>query len=320
MYYWLKHFNLKLLLDWMLYGKYKFLQPWWITLDFAKKYKMYLWNKKLKNELIKWLDNDSTKTINQIEKNIGFILKQNKPYYKKSDFWIFENEEIIEKEINEYTKDIYLPKNHKEQTVFYYKHWINFIKDIKKKIEWKDIIDCWAFIWDSAMMFSKELWFIDSGGVINKIYCLEPDPKNIELLKDTLKKNNRKWYIKPIPLGVWQKKESLYISLTWSTSSVWRKDNESYKIQIDTLDNIVKNYWITPWMIKWDIEWLEYNSILWAKATIKEYHPILLISIYHNWRDFYKIKPLIESWGIWYNFKIKHLSTHPFFETVLICY
>jgi hypothetical protein len=59
--------------------------------------------------------------------------------------------------------------------------------------------------------------------------------------------------------------------------------------------------------------------LLWAEKIIKKYKPILLISIYHNWRDFYKIKPLIESWNLGYKFKIKHLSTHIFFETVLIC-
>ena len=95
---------------------------------------------------------------------------------------------------------------------------------------------------------------------------------------------------------------------------------KSCTINVDTIDNIVKNYWIVPWLIKWDIEWLEYDSILGAQKIIKEYKPILLISIYHTWRDFYEIKPLIESWNLGYKFMIRHLSTNICEEVELICY
>ena len=41
-----------------------------------------------------------------------------------------------------------------------------------------------------------------------------------------------------------------------------------------------------------------------AYETIKTQKPTLLISIYHNYDDFYKIKPLIESWKLGYKFDI----------------
>ena len=264
------------------------------------------------------MDNDSIDTVDQIEKNIEFVLNGG-PFISKKDAWIFDNTKNIDRYIKKYTRSMYFPINHKEETVFYYKHWINYVENLKKLIQWKDIIDCWAYIGDSAMMFTKELWFSEGGG-IKQIFCLEPDFSNRKLLVKTINGNKMNGKIIPVPLWVWKKKETLYIDFNWSASTVWDKGNKSNSIQIDTIDNIVDNYNINPWLIKWDIEWLEYDSILWAEDTIKKFKPVLLISIYHNGKDFYEIKPLIESWNVEYKFKIRHLSTHLFYETMLICY
>lgn len=320
--YWLKHLNLKLFLDWMLFWKYQYVWNFeWIQLEFAEKFRKYIVDKNFKRNLVKWLDKESVITVNQIEKNINFILNSGSQYVNRIEYWIKYYDYEIKKYISKYTEDICLPIDHKEETVFFFKHWINEIENMKHRIQWKDILDCWAFIWDSAMMFSKEIWFeSDWRGGVKHIYCLEPEPNNIKLLKRTIEMNNMNWKIIPVPLWVWKQKESFYINFNWSASSLWDKNENSSIINVDKIDNIVKNYWIVPGLIKRDIEWLEYDSILWAKETIKEYKPILLISIYHNWKDFYEIKPLIESWNLWYDFKIRHLSTNLFFETILICY
>jgi hypothetical protein len=49
---------------------------------------------------------------------------------------------LINKYVQKYTKDIYLPDDDKEPTVFYYKHGINFVENIKELLYGKDIIDC----------------------------------------------------------------------------------------------------------------------------------------------------------------------------------
>jgi FkbM family methyltransferase len=320
--YWLRHWNFKLIIDWIFFWNYEYCWKfWWTVLEHANLFKEYFSNKKYRENLINWLDKESIETVNQLEQGISFVINNSIPFFKKKNFWIKENKTKVKKYIKKYTKDIYLPSEHKEETVFYFKHWINDIKDLSIFIKWKDIIDCWAYIWDSAMMFSKELWFCeDNKGAIKKIYCLEPDPSNNNLLKITIEKNNKKWKIIPIALWVWQKKEKLCINQNWIASTIWIKQESSTTIDVDTIDNIVNDYWINPWLIKRDVEWLEYDSVLWCKNTIKNFKPILIISIYHNWRDFYEIKPLIESRNLWYKFIIKHLSTHPFEESVLICY
>lgn len=46
----------------------------------------------------------------------------------------------------------------------------------------------------------------------------------------------------------------------------------------------------------------------------------MLISIYHFGSDYFKIKPLIESWNLGYKFKIaKGADGHLTGETVLFC-
>ena len=318
MWYWLKHLNLKLLLDGVFFWKYKYVWNFsWTPLEHAKKFKQYFTKEEYKKNLIKWLDTKSINTVSQLEKNINLIIENKTAYFYKKDYWITEDASMIKKTIEQYTKDMYFPIKHKEETVFYYKHWIYDIPNVKNLVKWKDIIDCWAFVWDSAMMFWKEFWFSEGG--VKHIYSLEPDANNMKLLKDTIIKNNMQWKIIPISLWVWRGKEVLYIDNNWIASTVWNKKNGSI-IKVDTIDNIVKEYNINPWLIKWDIEWLEYDSILGAKETIKCRKPILLISIYHNWRDFYEIKPLLESRHIWYKFMVRHLSTHLFEETMLICF
>ena len=47
--------------------------------------------------------------------------------------------------------------------------------------------------------------------------------------------------------------------------------------------------------------------MLWGAAeTLRTQKPTLLISIYHNSDDFFKIKPLIEAMNLGYRFKIRH--------------
>lgn len=325
--YGLKHCNLKLLFDWVFLGKYQYQYIWGTTLEHAKSFSVFFEDKRYKENLVKWLDKESINEIDQIEKNIKFVLKNTNPVaviYKK-DFWIKESKPYIDKYIEEYTKDMYFPFGLKEENVFYFKHWINEVKDLKQRIKWKDIIDCWAFVWDSALMFSKEFWYSKECG-INHIYCIEPNPKNMISLRQTIEKNNLKQKVTTIPLWVGKAEKTLRMNMYWVASFVWDvsflkdKNIQFCDVKIDTLDNIVENYSINPWLIKRDIEWLEYDSILGAEKTIRNYKPILLISIYHTWKDFYEIKPLIESRNLWYKFMVRHLSTHISEEVELICY
>ena len=103
-----------------------------------------------------------------------------------------------------------------------------------------------------------------------------------------------------------------------SRINIWGKE----KIQLTTIDNFIKEKNIKKVdVIKVDIEGEESNAIAGAINTIKTHKPVLLISIYHNPKDFFEIKPLLEKLVPEYKFIIKKIN--PFslnLEIMLIAY
>ena len=64
---------------------------------------------------------------------------------------------------------------------------------------------------------------------------------------------------------------------------------------------------------------IEVGFLEGAVNTIKTQKPILMISIYHSYDDFFNIKPLIESWNLSYKFKIfKPIQPSITSETMLL--
>ena len=95
----------------------------------------------------------------------------------------------------------------------------------------------------------------------------------------------------------------------------------SCKIDVISIDEFVEKQQLEVGLIKLDIEGAEYDTILGAKETIMKQKPLLIISIYHTFKDFFEIKPLIESWGIGYKFEIRHhLPNSTEAEFVLMAY
>jgi len=85
-------------------------------------------------------------------------------------------------------------------------------------------------------------------------------------------------------------------------STITKDGNE--EIKLTTIDSYVKKHKLKVGLIKTDVEGFEQKLLMGAKQTICEQKPILLISIYHNYNDFYKIKPMIESWNLGYKFDV----------------
>lgn len=280
------------------------LEKYWnyiFSIDFESK----------KVTLLKWLDDVSIETVND---NLNKIFK----LFKK-DIYLY-NELYSLKEINEQKvvskslkiieneKKYKLPIRHFESCVFHYNYWIYNIKWISNILVWKNIIDCWWFIWDSCLMFAKEFNYW-------KIYVYEPLNKNIDYINETIKLNDLK-NIEIKNCWVWDFNWKIWIVNEWSASYVSESSDDIINI-VKLDDQDIYNVWI----IKMDIEWYEYNAIMWAKNIIFRDKPVLLISIYHNWRDFFEIKPLIESWKLWYKFYIrKHNPFSLYWETILIWY
>ena len=96
--------------------------------------------------------------------------------------------------------------------------------------------------------------------------------------------------------------------------------NSKYlQITLTDIDSYVASNELDVRLIKLDIEGAELSAIYGAMRTIKEHRPVLLVSIYHTAKDFFEIKPLIESSVPGYRFMIRHLdANHMFLEYMLI--
>lgn len=161
------------------------------------------------------------------------------------------------------------------------------------------------------------LEFIDSFGVdsYKKIYAYEITDNTINTLKENTK------YLKDVIIkqkAVMDKEEQYYIEESKIDASANLISNSGNK-QVNgiTLDNDIKEK-IT--MIKMDIEGNEQKAIIGAKKHILNDNPKLLISIYHNHEDLYKIPKMIEEiTPNTYNYYIRYYGGCIFpTETVLI--
>ena len=92
-------------------------------------------------------------------------------------------------------------------------------------------------------------------------------------------------------------------------------------VGVTTIDDYVAEHQLRPVAIKLDVEGAEYSVIEGALKTIRDFHPILLISIYHRPQDFFEIRPLIETVTQKYEYRFRYLCpTSPSNEFMLIAH
>lgn len=210
-------------------------------------------------------------------------------------------------------QNYFLPINHFEPCVFYYRHSLDRLRDLEDLRE-KDLIDAGGFIGDSALIFSPL--------TNRKVYSFEPSPENYANFQKTIELNQLDNVVLE-PLALSDQAKKITFNLSGSASSA--HPNESFdfseKIEVEaiSLDEYVEKNNLEVGLIKTDLEGAEMEFLIGAAETIKKFKPILLISIYHSIGDFLDIKPMIESWELGYQFEIvKPIDGSIIFETVLI--
>ena len=147
-----------------------------------------------------------------------------------------------------------------------------------------------------------------------KIYCYDITKSNIDALKINLANYpNITCYNKALS----NNQEPLFItenSVSTSANIVTEKGNR--KIEASTLDIDIQEP-IT--LIKMDIEGYEKKALEGAKNHIKNDKPKLLISVYHNHEDLWKIPKIIKEYNKDYKFYLRCYGTRIFpTEIVLI--
>ena len=260
--------------------------------------------------LIKNLDKESVEIVigilskitnyNNIDEPVYFSQSQSQKIKKLSEEY---NNKIIK--INEelfiYDKYI-LPENNFELEAFYGKYGKDYVKNLNQ-VKNKNIIDAGAYIGDSAILFS---YYTDKN-----IYSFEPFLQNYNLMLKTIELNKKNNII-PVnmALGSENKGISIYSNSDTANSGLSVETKQSdinsfeNKVKMVTLDSYVKENNIEVGLIKTDLEGFEQPFLKGAIETIKEQKPVLIISIYHNYSDFFEIKPMIENLNLGYKFKI----------------
>lgn len=260
-------------------------------------------------KLINGLDSESVDIVNNIVSNLS---KNNCYNIHFTDHEIDTKLSLQKKHNNKiiridngcyiYDNKYILDVNHFEFSNFYdnigldYIHNQDFIKD-------KAIIDAGAFIGDTALILSDY--------TNDKVYSFEPFLLNFNSMKNNIKLNN-KINIEPIYMALGDENKEIYITDTTISSSN-KLDVEltsGNKVEMATLDKFVEDNNLEIGFIKMDLEGFEQAFLRGALNTIKKQKPALMISIYHNYSDFFDIKPMLESLDLGYKFKIVKSEAH----------
>ncbi len=249
-------------------------------------------------------------------------------YFKKFDYWgklDFKNNEFeeLERKVDSFT-------NHLDDYIWLYEHlndyrskklllaimrnWYQydfitlketmesmypdyFDLDIVKPDENEVIVDLGAYIGDTIYSY------LDTYGEENykRIYCYEITEEVFQYLEANTKKYEN---IICKRKAVSDKSEKLYIeeSSVDASANTVKEKGEIY-IDAVTLDEDIEEE-IT--MIKMDIEGYEQKALLGSSRHIREEHPKLLISVYHNHEDIWKIPKMIEEILPGYTFYLRN--------------
>ena len=204
-----------------------------------------------------------------------------------------------------------LPVRNFEIDVFYDKYGMELLHSPDKLVD-KDIIDAGAYIGDSALFLQEY--------TTQKVYAFEPEDDNYNSLLRTIQLNDSSRII-PEKLALGEKKGKKRISKEGMASSMRciSKSKAFQTVQAITIDQYVRENNLNVGLIKLDVEGFEQKVLHGALKTIKSQKPILLVSIYHNANDFFRIKPWIDSLNLGYSFKIfKPTNTAILCGTLLI--
>lgn len=275
--------------------------------------------------LIRGLDDQSVEVVGRILARIHQYRNDSTKYFWFTEFERQELRKIHDKHASSILKladNCYaygrylLPRRIISTTIFFYEHFLGHIDDLAKVKE-GEIIDVGGFIGDSLPILAK---YTDKN-----VHLFEPISKMFELCEDTVRLNKlENVTLNKMALGA--APGTSVINLAGDASTMLNTDlfnKETCKqeeIKVGTLDEYVEKNNLKVSLIKVDVEGFEQEFLRGAEQTIKTQKPAMLLSIYHNAQDFFKIKPMIESWNLGYKFRVAKPSDQTIMiDTTLIC-
>lgn len=214
---------------------------------------------------------------------------------------------IIEREMKIRKRNLKFPSGHIEESVFYFYHGLFLLPfEIRKYVTDQDFIDAGAFIGDSAIALAEYKY--------RKIYSIEMSLKSVERYRINLANcgiSSDKYEI--INTGIASNDDEPPVKLHDTGSSglsFLRRTGKYDEISVEkkSLDFLVDKYGISPRFIKADIEGNGIEFVEGARKTLVRYRPVLSIAVYHNPREFFEIKPILEDLLPEYKFMVRKLA------------
>jgi FkbM family methyltransferase len=187
-----------------------------------------------------------------------------------------------------------------------------FPEDIFGKDSNEIFIDCGAYDGDTLRTFLNK-YGID----FNKYFACEPDPQNFKKLNDFvsgLPDLRLRDKIEVRQYAISDRRKTIPFAANGSLQSGIREDG-NITVDCVALDEEFKNY--IPTYIKMDTEGSEPEIIQGASNTIKNFSPILAISIYHRHDHIWQLPSLVHGLSFGYKF---FLRPHCKASWDLVCY
>lgn len=162
------------------------------------------------------------------------------------------------------------------------------------------VVDLGAFVGDTVLSYLENY----GEDCYKKIYCYEITPESFAALEKNLEKYPN---IDCRRKGVADRPGILTLQGNQAGSSANTlcqvAEEGGVQVEVTTLDEDIREP-IT--LLKADIEGFEQRAILGARRHIREDHPKLLLSVYHNNEDLWKIPQMIHELAPDYRFYLRH--------------
>jgi FkbM family methyltransferase len=211
-------------------------------------------------------------------------------------------------------EDFALPIREFVPGIFLYDHGLPTLKTLGK-LGNGVIIDGGCAHGDSILAFRKYTQ--------NAVYAFEPHPKMQQLALKTLELNasfvGGGVVIEKLALGDISGTE-VFMTDNGSSSRIDHTLKQGVPAKTVTLDEYVDKHELKVGLIKLDIEGYEQECLRGALNTIRTQKPILIVSMYHSYDDFFRLKPFIEDMDLGYRFDFfKGIDASVWATVMLLC-
>ena len=243
------------------------------------------------------------------------------PFYAETDLLRTPQEETVARNLDavfrrEAAAFRFPPEARPERTAFYFYHGLRAMPpEVAASIRGKDFIDGGAYIGDSALALLRF--------EPRRIHSFDLSAKNIALFRRVMEMNGiGEDRIRPLALGLAETRRTIAWSDTGGEST-----NElvagTDRAELIPLDDYAREHQLQVGFIKFDLEGAEFDAATGMIETLRRDRPVLSLSIYHNPRQFFELKPWLASLDLGYRFLIRRFSAVidiPILDTCLLAY